>query len=100
MLVVLDDPFVAHRRAVRVLTRVAASAPLAQEIPALVELDGELVEARLLLLVEPAVAGASVLEFVLGIDELADAGHDLAVVHRREANPGESSRGRSVPFAG
>jgi hypothetical protein len=72
---------------VGVLAGVAAGAALAEEVPALVELDLDLVEAGLLLVVE-AFAGGLALEGVLLLDQGADAVQDLLVVH-----PGSSDRG-------
>ena len=63
---------------VGILAGVAAGAALAEEVPALVELD--LVEAGLLLLVE-TFAGGLAFEGVLLLDQGADAVEDLLVVH-------------------
>ena len=65
---------------VGVLAGVAAGPALAEEVPALVELDLELAEPGLLALVE-AAAGGLALQGVLLLDQRADAVHDLLVVH-------------------
>jgi hypothetical protein len=78
--VALDRAFGADGGGVGVLAGVAAGAALAQQVPALVEGDLDLVEAGLLGLVE-AVAGGLALEGVLLLDQGADAAEDLPVVH-------------------
>ena len=65
---------------VGVLAGVAAGAALAEQVPALVELDLDLVEAGLLPLVE-TFAGGLAFEGVLLLDQGADAVEDLLVVH-------------------
>jgi Regulator of chromosome condensation (RCC1) repeat len=65
---------------VGVLAGVAAGPALAQQVPALVELDLDLVEAGLLVLVEAFAAGLA-LEGVLLFDQGTDTVEDLPVVH-------------------
>jgi hypothetical protein len=78
--VTLDRALRADVGGVGVLAGVAAGAALAEEVPALVELDLDLVEAGLLVVVE-AFAGGLAFEGVLLLDEGADAVEDLLVVH-------------------
>ena len=79
--VALDGALGADVGAVGVLTGVTAGPALAQQVPALVELDLDIAEAFLLVLVE-AFAGGLALEGVLLLDQGADAVEDLPVVHR------------------
>ena len=78
--VALDRALGADGGGVGVLAGVAAGPALAQQIPALVEGDLDLVEAGLLGLAE-AFAGGLALEAVLLLDQGADAVEDLPVVH-------------------
>jgi hypothetical protein len=78
--VTLDRALRADVGGVGVLAGVAAGSALAEEVPALVELDFDLVEAGLLVVVE-AFAGGLAFEDVLLLDEGADAVEDLLVVH-------------------
>src|SRR5512133_2040956 len=66
--------------AVGVLAGVPAGPALAQEVPALVELDLELAQPGLLALVEP-VPGGLALQAVLLLDQRADTVQHLLVVH-------------------
>src|SRR5215203_316118 len=78
--VALDRALGADVGGVGVLAGVATGPALAQQVPALVELDLDVVEAGLLVLVE-AFAGGLALEGVLLFDQGADAVENLPVVH-------------------
>src|SRR6185295_2965463 len=78
--VALDGAFGPDVGGVGVLAGVAAGSALAQQVPALVELDLDLVEAGLLVLVEAFAAGLA-LEGVLLFDQGTDTVEDLPVVH-------------------
>jgi hypothetical protein len=72
---------------VGVLASVAAGAALAEEVPALVELDLDLVEAGLLIVVE-ALAERLAFQGVLLLDQVADPVKHLLVVHLGSSDPG------------
>src|SRR5690348_9993220 len=80
LLVPLDDLGIAHARRVRVASRLAQRAPLAQEVPALVEPDLDRLEPPVLGLGQAAF-GAALVELVLLGDELLDAVVDSLVFH-------------------
>ena len=71
MEVTLDRALGADLGALGVLAGVAAGPALAQEVPALVELDLDLVEAGLLVVVE-ALAECLALQGMLLLDQVAD----------------------------
>src|SRR5205085_1981266 len=81
LLVVLDGALATDLGGVGVEAGVAASAPLAQQVPALVERDLDLLEPGMLVVAQPD-AGLALLELVLLGDECVDPLDDLGVVHR------------------
>jgi len=80
LLVVLDDFGVPQLRLGGILSGVPAGPALSEEVPALVQLHLELLEAGSVL-VGKLRRGVSSLELVLLGDETVDLFHDLAVVH-------------------
>src|SRR5690242_20172922 len=81
LLVVLDRVRGAQRGVVRVLPGGAARATLAQQVPALVELDLDLLHARVKGLVEAVVGLRAVQELVLLLHQRFDVVGDLLVSH-------------------
>jgi hypothetical protein len=80
LLVVLHDLRVADARGVRVVSRFAEGAPLAKQIPALVESDLDRFESAVLALAQGAFGSAFVELLLLG-NELLDSIVDLIVFH-------------------
>ena len=61
---------------------------LAQQIPALVELHGEVVEPAAILLAEGRTLRGALMELVLLVNERIDAGDDVRIVHDQGDYPG------------
>src|SRR5262245_16337928 len=81
LLVAFDDLVRPGGSRVGVLPRVAASAALAQQIPALVEREPDLLEAAAIVVRRSAVRLAAP-ELVLLGDEVLDGSVDLGIVHQ------------------
>jgi hypothetical protein len=86
LLVPFDDFRAASRRGIRVLTGVATRAALAEQVPALVEVDPQLIE--------PPTVGVTRFPCGLPLPELVLLGHvlldcpvNLCVVHPGEGTP-------------
>ena len=81
----LDDRGVAGRCAVGVEAGAAPGSTLAKEVPTLVELDLEVLQAAGVVGAEPVAAGG-VLETVLLLHEVVDPGEQVLIIHAVEGS--------------
>src|SRR5207247_5210657 len=82
-LVALDGPGIPHVCRARVAACLPQGAPLAEQIPALVEPDADRLQPPVLLVAQPAAALGSLEELVLLSDELLDPFVNCLVGHRQ-----------------
>src|SRR5260370_12882632 len=82
LLVVFDDPWIAHLRIFGAESRVAARASLAQQVPALIQADLELLHARVLFGIQPD-AFRVLHEFVFFLYQILDVLKEFGIGHDR-----------------
>src|SRR5581483_4377475 len=80
LLVMLDDFWIAYMRLFGAESRVAARASLAQQVPALIQADLELLHTRALLVVQPDAFGV-LRQFVFFLYQLLDVLKEFGIGH-------------------
>src|SRR5204863_1811876 len=93
LLVALDHLLGTSLGVSRIVARIPAGPSLAQQVPALVERDLDVLQS-IELGVRQGLAGVRALERVFLVGQLTDAVHDVDVVHDRSSQLSNGSRGR------